>query len=348
MLREIAGRPVGTGVPVFVIAEIGLNHSGSLDRALTMVDAAASAGASAVKLQTLRADALVAATCPAPAHVRVDSLRAFFAAFELDEAAHRLIVRRARERGLAVMATPFARDLVPMLLRVGIDAFKIASGDLTFDSLIAAAASTGRPLVISTGMSTMTEVDHAFAVARTAGASQIAALHCVSAYPTPVVSRNLRAIRTLADHLAVPIGLSDHSAGGVSALAAVALGAALYERHLVLEDDDEAIDRPVSSTPAQLEALIAQMDEVRRSLGDGHKVPQAAERPNVVPSRRGLYAVRRLAAGSRITAADVDIVRPASALAPDAVEALVGRVAGRDIPAGAPFEPADLLTERAS
>ena len=127
---------------MFVIAEIGLNHSGSLDRALSMVDAAAWAGASAVKLQTLTADDLVAGTCPAPAHVQAASLREFFARFELDAEAHAAIARRARDRGLAVMATPFSVRLVPMLEAIAVDAFKIASGDLTYDGLIAAAAAT--------------------------------------------------------------------------------------------------------------------------------------------------------------------------------------------------------------
>src|SRR4051812_6384366 len=127
MLREIARRPVGRGHAMFVIAEIGLNHSGSVERALEMVDAAAWAGASAIKLQTLRADELVAAACPAPAHVRAASLREFFSTFELNADAHRAIVRRARERELAVMATPFSLELVSMLQSIGIDAFKIAS-----------------------------------------------------------------------------------------------------------------------------------------------------------------------------------------------------------------------------
>ena len=150
MLREIGGRPVGSDHPVFVIAEIGLNHSGSLDRALAMVDAAFWAGASAVKLQSLKAKQLVSAACPAPAHVRATSLCEFFSAFELNADAHRAVARRARDRGMAVMATPFSQDLVAMLASIRIDAYTIASGDLTFDGLIQSAASTGRPLVIST------------------------------------------------------------------------------------------------------------------------------------------------------------------------------------------------------
>ena len=348
MLREIGGRPVGREHPVFVIAEIGLNHSGSLERALAMVDAAAWAGASAIKLQTLSADALVAASCPPPAHVHVPSLRDFFARFELDAPAHRAVVQRARERGLAVMATPFSIELVGMLASLEIDAFKIASGDLTFDGLIAATAQTRRPLVISTGMSALLEVGRAFEVARSAGAAETAALHCVSAYPTPAASQNLRALLTMERYLRVPVGLSDHGLGQTAAIAAVTLGACLYERHLVLDDDHEAIDREVSSTPAQLKAVIAAMEETRATLGDGRKSCQPAERPNLVPSRRGLYATRTLPAGTRVRPEDVAVLRPATALPPSAFHAVVGTVLSRDLPAGGAFEPRDLAMERAS
>jgi sialic acid synthase SpsE len=280
--------------------------------------------------------------------VQVASLREFFARFELNGDAHRAIVRRARERGLAVMATPFALDLVPMLRSLEIDAFKIASGDLTFDGLIEACAATGRPLVISTGMSALQEVGRAFEVARGAGATGLAALHCVSAYPTPVASQNLRAIGTLERYLRVPVGLSDHGRHATSAIAAVALGATLYERHLVLESDEEAIDKDVSSTPAQLKSLIEAMEHTRLALGDGRKVCQPAERPNVGPSRRGLYATRRLTAGDVIEATDVAALRPATSLPPSALPALVGTVLSRDVEAGAPFQTADLPMERAS
>jgi sialic acid synthase SpsE len=313
-----------------------------------MVDAAAWAGASAVKLQAIAAEELVSATCPAPAHVRAASLRDFFATFELDAQAHSALARRARERGLAVLATPFAERLVGMLAGVGMDAYKIASGDLTFDSLIAAAAGTGRPLVLSTGMSTLAEVQRAVGVAEHAGACEVAALHCVSAYPTPPASRNLRAVTTLAGALGIPVGLSDHGSGTSTAIAAVALGACLYERHLVLDDDGEAVDRAVSSTPAELRWLIRAMDETRESLGDGRKVPQPAEVVNVRPSRRGLYAVRSLRAGARVAREDVAVLRPATTLPPSDLPLLVGGLLMRDVPAGAPFETGDVAQERAS
>jgi sialic acid synthase SpsE len=348
MLREIGGRPVGAGHPIFVVAEIGLNHSGSLDQALAMVDAAAWAGASAVKLQTLAAAELVSAGCPAPAHVRATSLRDFFAAFELDASAHAAVVRRAREHGLAVMATPFAERLVSMLATIGIDAYKVASGDLTYDGLIEAIAGTGQPLVLSTGMSTLAEVERAVAVARRAGSEEVGVLHCVSAYPTPATSRNLRAIATLDQALGVPVGLSDHGAGAGAAIAAVALGASIYERHLVLEDDDQAIDRAVSSTPAELRALILGMEETRVSLGDGRKIPQPAESLNVVPSRRGLYAIRPLRAGSRLTRDDVAVLRPATSLSPSTLPLLIGHRLTRDVPEGTALEAGDVVRERAS
>lgn len=344
MLHEIGGRPIGADVPVFVIAEIGLNHGGSVDRARALVDAAAAAGASAVKLQTLYADRLVTASCPAPAHVKAPSLRDFFARFELDAAAHRIVVTRARERGIAVMTTPLAEDALPMLETLHLDAYKIASGDITYDGLIRAAALSGRPLVLSTGMSDLETIVHAIDVSWRGGGEAVGLLHCVSAYPAPASAHNLRAISTLRDFFRLPTGLSDHGSGLTSAVTAVAMGACLYERHLVLEDDADAIDRAVSSTPRELAAIIAAMDEARLSLGDGIKTCQPAEAVNVVASRRGLYATRALRAGEAVAPADVIALRPWTNVAPTEIDALVGMRLRRDVAAGAPFVETDLQT----
>jgi sialic acid synthase SpsE len=347
MLREIAGRRVGADAPVFVIAEIGLNHGGSLDRALELVDAAAEAGASAIKLQTLYADRLVAPACPAPAHVRASSLREFFASFELDLDAHRKVVARARSHRLAVMTTPYAEDVVPALAEIGFDAYKIASGDVTYLELIGKVASTRRPVVMSSGMSDLIDVAAALAAAREAGSDDVAILHCVSAYPVPPGSENLRAISTIAKELAVPVGLSDHGEGLVSAVAAVTLGACIYERHLVLEGDTGAIDAAVSSTPAQLAAIVRAMEQTRCALGSGVKVCQAAEAVNVTASRRGLYARRPMRAGEQVSRDDVSVLRPATRVAPSRIAALVGSRLRRDVAAGAPFELGDLDGARA-
>jgi N,N'-diacetyllegionaminate synthase len=343
---EIAGRSVGTAAPLFVMAEIGLNHDGSLDRALTLVDEAARAGAQAIKLQSLYADRLVAASCPPPLHVNVSSLRDLFARYELDEAAHIAIASRARRLGLGFISTPFALDAVDMLHRIGVDAFKIASGDLTHHELIARAAKTGKPLVISTGLSTMREVADAMACARQAGAKSIALLHCVSAYPVPDDQQNLGAIRTLADTFGVPVGLSDHSlrhkASDESLAIAVALGASIYERHLKPENGEACLDEAVSSNSTELAAAIDAAARAKRAIGHGRREPQTAEIGNRTPSRRALYAVRDLVAGDVVKAEDIIALRPGDGLSAVHYASLAGTRVSRAIAAGEAFVDADL------
>lgn len=342
----IGGRPVGGDAPLFVIAEIGLNHGGSPAEALRLVDAAAAAGASAVKLQTLQGRTLVAPSCPAPAHVSCDSLQAFFSRFELDEAAHAAVAARARAHGLAFMSTPFDLDAVAMLERLGCDAYKIASGDVTHLSLIEAAAATGKPVVISTGMSELHEVAAALASARRAGASHVALLHCVSAYPVPAGEENLGAVRTLSTAFDVPVGLSDHGTDPFDVGTAVALGASLYERHLVLDAESDAIDAAVSATPGQLREAIERAARVRRAVGHGRRTCGSTEAANRQASRRSLYATRDLEPGHVVTAADCVPLRPAAGLCASAWASLVGVRLERPLRAGEPFLAADLGSGR--
>jgi sialic acid synthase SpsE len=339
---EIAGRQIGTAAPLFVMAEIGLNHDGSSDRALTLVDEAARAGAQAIKLQSLYADRLVAASCPPPLHVNVASLRDLFARYELDEPAHAAIAQRARRLGLGFISTPFALDAVDMLHRLGVDAFKIASGDLTHHELIARAARTGKPLVISTGLSTMRDVADALACARQAGARHVALLHCVSAYPTPDDQQNLGAIRTLADTFGVPVGLSDHSASTDALPIAVALGASIYERHLKPENGDACLDEAVSSNSSELALAIANAARATRAIGHGRREPQPAEIGNRTPSRRALYTTRDLAPGDIVKAEDIIALRPGDGLSAVHYAALAGTRVSRAIAAGEAFVDADL------
>jgi sialic acid synthase SpsE len=332
----------GPGHPLFVVAELGLNHGGSLDRALALVDAAAAAGASAIKLQTLTATALVGPDAPAPAHVDATSMVEFFQRFELDEAAHARIVARARAHQLAVLATPLSEAAVAMLERVGVDGYKIASGDITWEALIRCAAATGKPLVISTGMATLVEAQRALVWAVRAGAPSVALLHCVSAYPVPSGSENLRAIATLGMACQALVGLSDHSADAFAAPLAVAMGASIYERHLVLSADDDAVDADVSSTPAELSAAIRAADRAVEALGTGAVVCLPAERANLEASRRGLYARRALPSGHVVGVHDLVALRPATGLGAERQRDLVGVRLTRAIPAGAPFGVADL------
>lgn len=334
MSMRIGSRLIGEGQPLFVIAEIGLNHGGSGDRALAWVDHAARAGASAVKLQTIRASELVAPSCPAPSHVSAASLSTFFEQFELDESIHRAVAQRAHARRLAFMSTPLFDEAVEWLERAGCDAYKIASGDLTHHDLIARAARTGKPLVLSTGMATLDEIGAALDCARTAGAVELALLHCVSAYPTPDDSQNLSAITTLARRFGTPVGLSDHGTDPLAPTIAVALGASIYERHFVADPRVDAIDGAVSMTPPELEDVVLVARHVRRALGDGIKRPLEVEAANRAASRRGIYARRALPAGHRLTREDLVALRPQVSMSADQLGALVGTVLSRDMAAG--------------
>ncbi len=342
---EIAGHWIDPGTPMRVIAEIGLNHNGDPQLAHALIDACADAGVWAIKLQAFDAAQLLVADAPAPAHVQAASLREFFRRFELDVDVWPALVARARARGLAVIVTAFDAHAVDTFAALGVDAFKIASGDLTHALLVERVSRSGRPVILSTGMSTDGDVSNAVDWAVSSGARTVALLHCVSAYPTPDDQQNLRAIATLARHYPLPIGLSDHGMGADAALLAFALGATLYERHVYLPGTD-AIDAPVSSTPEELADLVRRLDRAHAAMGDGRRAPQDQERPNIVPSRRGLYARRTLAPGERIDAEDVIALRPAAGLGAEYARALVGCEVTRDIPEGSAFEPSDLTSGR--
>jgi sialic acid synthase SpsE len=339
---EIDGRAVGTAAPLFVMAEIGLNHGGSVDRAIALVDAAADAGADAVKFQTLFARDLIAPGCPAPAHVSTASLAEFFATFELDEEAHARLAARARARGLKVVATPFSLAAVAMLEHVGIDAYKIASGDLTWDQLITRCAATGKPLIVSTGLASLDEVGRALSVARSGAARSVALLHCVSAYPVPRGHENLRAIATLARAFGVPVGLSDHADDTFAVPMAVALGASIYERHLVLPDDGGAIDRAVSSTPSEFAATVAAARRAQTALGHGRKECLPSEAVNRAPSRRALCAARDLQTGHVLSVEDLIALRPGLGIPPGHMPGLIGLRLLRPVARGAALRYDDL------
>lgn len=339
---RIGGRVAGDGAPLFVIAEIGLNHGGSIDRALALVDAAAAAGASAVKVQALVADELVTPKAPAPMHVDAVSMVDFFRTFELTETDYARLAARAREHGLAFIATPFSERAVDMLGCVGVDAWKIASGDITWERLVQRCGATRLPVIVSTGMATLQEAQRAVHWASRAGATGVALLHCVSAYPVPAGSENLRAIATLGLACRAVVGLSDHGHDAFAVPLAVAMGAAIYERHLVLDAHDGSIDAEVSSTPGELAAIVRTAARAAAALGSGLKTCLPAEQGNREPSRRALYARRRLAAGHVITIDDVIALRPAAGLPADRQRELVGQRLRRDVDAGTPFQVTDL------
>ena len=342
MSLSIYGHIVSRDRPPFVIAELGLNHSGDVDRALRLADAAADAGAGGVKVQAFRAERLVAPGCPAPTHVDAESLPGFFKGYELDTEAHARIAERAHSRGLAMVATPFDEDVVGELERIGCDAYKIASGDLTYHALIERAAATGKPLLISTGMANIDEIRLALDRARHAGSSDVAILHCVSAYPVPAGQENLSAIAELRRLYGIEVGLSDHSTEDLSLPLSIALGATLYERHIALDDGTEELERALSSTPDELRQLIRAADRARAALGSGRKHSGLAESSNLVASRRSLHATRQLRKGECLEPTCLVPLRPGHGIEPRRLVDVVGRRLVRDVPAGEPVFETDL------
>jgi N,N'-diacetyllegionaminate synthase len=258
---EIAGSAIGFGHPCFVIAEAGVNHNGDLDTALQLVDAAAAAGADAVKFQTFKADRMISVAAPKAEYQmqttdasesQLDMVRTL----ELSPQAHRDLSAYSRERGLLFMSTPFDEESVDLLEELEVPVFKIGSGEITNLPFLEYIARKQRPIILSTGMSYLGEVDEAVKELRNAGCRQLLLLHCVSNYPAAPADANLRAMETMRMAFQVPVGYSDHTPGIEVSLAAVALGACAIEKHFTVDKNLPGPDHRASLEPSELAALI--------------------------------------------------------------------------------------------
>lgn len=309
---SIGRRLVGAGEPVFVIAEAGINHDGELATALALVDAAADSGADAVKFQTFDPDAVVTG----------DS-KAVLARLRLGRDEHQALIERSAARGIVFLSTPFDVGSATMLAELGVTAFKVGSGELTSLPFLEFLARHGLPILLSTGMSDLAEVQAAVDVVR-AHEAPLILLHCVSSYPAPEQQANLRAIDTLREAFRVPVGYSDHCLGADVSLAAVARGACTLERHLTLDRRRPGPDHSMSMEPDELRDLIERLRRIEQALGDGRKRPQPSEQELRILARRSIVAARSLAAGDVLTEDALAIKRPAGGLAPARLRALVG------------------------
>lgn len=345
--------------PVFVIAEAGVNHNGSLELALQLVDAAHQAGADAVKFQTFRAGDVVTPDAATADYQRSNTGETnqfdMIAKLELDEDAHLQLARHARAIGIEFFSTPFSHEAVDMLVRLGVQRIKLPSGEITNKPLLEHAAATGLPLLLSTGMSTLDEVRRAvgWITERRAqagfgatGPAQLSLLHCTSAYPAPAEALNLRAIGTLARELGLPVGYSDHSQGMEAALAAVALGATVIEKHLTLDNSLPGPDHRASAEPRDFAAMVRGIRTVSAMLGDGIKQPQPIERNTLDVARRSVVVVRALPKGHALEADDLALRRPGTGIAPEHIESLAGRTLARDLPAHSTLDWAMLEPRR--
>lgn len=338
----------------FVVAEAGVNHNGDPDLALRLADAARAAGADAVKFQTFRAEDVVTRTAQTADYQRTNtgatSQFDMIKALELDEAAYERLARHCAQIGIEFFSTPFSLAAVDQLVALGVRRLKLPSGEITNRPLLQKAAATGLPLLLSTGMSTLAEVQAAVAWIRAgwdrAGLARpgLLLMHCTSAYPAPADSLNLRAVATLAQACGLPVGYSDHSEGIVAALGAVALGAQAIEKHLTLDKTMAGPDHRASADPHEFAALVRAVRELESMLGDGVKEPHQVERNTRDVARRSVVSTRPLPAGHVLQAADLALRRPGTGIAPEALESLPGRRLRASVAADLPLQW-DMLEE---
>ena len=348
MTISFEGGEIAASAPPFVIAEISANHNGSLERALAIVDAAADAGADAVKLQTYTADTMtIDVDDPA---FRIDDPASLWVGRTLhdlyDEAHtpwewHAPVFERARARGLVPFSTPFDDTAVDFLEALDAPLYKIASFEVVDIPLIRRVAATGRPLIISTGMASEDEIAAAVEAARGEGNEQIVLLKCTSSYPAPAADMNLAAIPVLAERHGCLVGLSDHTLDDVAAVAAVALGGVVVEKHFTLDRADGGVDSTFSLEPAELARLVTSVRTAWEARGEPRFGVTAAERGSTV-FRRSLYVVEDVRAGEAFTTTNVRAIRPGYGLPPARLDEVLARRAARDVGRGTPLSD-DLL-----
>jgi pseudaminic acid synthase len=337
----IAGRRIGPGHPPYVIAEMSGNHNGDIKRAFALLEAAKKAGADAVKLQTYTADTITI-DHNGPGFRIEGGLWNGRTLYELYQEAHTpwdwhpQLFAKARELGIAIFSSPFDCTAIEFLEKLEAPAFKIASFEIVDLPLIQRAAKTGKPLVISTGIASLGEIAEAVEAARAAGGREIALLHCTSGYPTPPEESNLRTLPHLAEAFGVVAGLSDHTPGTAVPVAAVALGAALIEKHFTLRRADGGPDAAFSLEPEELAELVANCRTAWSALGKINYELEASEKGNKT-FRRSLYVVQDIPAGGRLTAENVRSIRPGYGLPPKHLPDALGKRAGRAIARGTPL-----------
>lgn len=340
---SIAGRAIGRDAPPFVIAEMSGNHNQSLERALEIVDAAADAGAHALKIQTYTADTMTVPLAQGEFFISdPGSLWKGVSLYDLYKQAHTpwewhaQIFAHARKRGLIPFSSPFDATAIDLLESLQAPCYKIASFENTHLPLIRKAASTGKPLIISTGMASISELDETVRAARAAGCKELILLKCTSTYPASPENSNLSTIPHMRQAFGCEVGLSDHTMGVGVAVASVVLGASVIEKHFTLRRADGGVDSTFSLEPEELRSLVTETERAWQSLGRITYGATAAEEKSLV-FRRSLYVVENIAAGETLTESNVRAIRPGLGLSPRFYEVVLGRRVLRDVPRGTPL-----------
>lgn len=327
---------------VLVIAEAGVNHNGNLATALKLVDAAANAGADIVKFQTFRAENLVTHYASKASYQASnmkndndDTQLGMLKRLELNKAEHMALMERCKQKGIGFLSTPFDFESVDMLSELGVTIWKIPSGEITNLLLLRKIGSKGQRIIMSTGMSTLTEIEDALRVLESAGTprSAVTLLHCTTQYPAPVESVNLKAMLKLKEFGCNSVGYSDHTRGITVPIAATALGAKVIEKHFTLSRNIEGPDHKASLEPDELKEMVAAIRLTETALGDGKKEVAEAERPNMAVARKSIVASRHINRGEIFSEENLTVKRPGTGISPMKWDEVVGRQSSRDFEA---------------
>lgn len=336
-LIRIGDKLIGNNQPVFIIAEAGVNHNGRLDLALKLIDAAAEAGADAVKFQTFRAEQVATASVKMADYQkrnigRAGSQLAMLKKLELKEKYYPALIKRAKERKIIFLSTPHGGfESADFLQKLKIPAFKFGSGELTNLPLLGYAAKFGRPIIIGTGMATMEEIKSAVKAIKSAGNNKIIALHCTTNYPCPLNEVNLRAMQSIKKELGVLTGYSDHTLGSQVSVMAATLGACVLEKHLTLSKKMAGPDHKASVEPEELKEMVAQVRNSEIILGSPQKKPVKSEIKIKPIARKSIVAGVDIKRGQKITKEMIAIKKPGTGISPGYLGRIIGRSAGADI-----------------
>lgn len=337
---SIAGRKIGPAFPPYIIAELSANHNGDIDRAIAVMMAAKKSGADAIKLQTYTADTITLNLKTDDFMVKGglwdgQSLHELYQQGSMPWDWHKPLFEKARQIGITIFSSPFDRTAVDLLEDLNAPAYKVASFEIIDLPLIAYMAKTGKPLIISTGMASPSEIEAAIDTARSSGCKELVVLHCISGYPTPPEQYNLRTISDIAQKFNVLSGLSDHTIDNTTAITSVAMGAVLIEKHVTLDRSGGGVDDSFSIEPSELNDLCRDTKVAWSSLGKVNYELTEAEKPNI-KFRRSLYFVKKLSEGDIITEDSVRSVRPGYGIAPRFLDQVIGATVSCDVNYGQP------------
>lgn len=320
-----------------IIAEAGVNHNGSLDMAIEMVDVAAAAGADAVKFQTFKAERMITVNAPKAGYqiettASVKSQLEMVKKLELDETAHKALFHHCLEKGIQFISAPFDLESIDLLIRLGVNTFKIPSGEITNLPYLKKLGSFNKKLILSTGMADMGEIEDALGVLTDSGTpiENITILHCNTEYPTPFEDVNLKAMQTIGLAYGVAVGYSDHTPGIEVAIAAVALGAIVVEKHFTLDRTLPGPDHKASLEPNELKAMVEAIRHIEKALGNGIKRASSSEKKNKTIVRKSLVANQPIKMGERFSADNITAKRPGAGISPMRWYEVLGRAAQKD------------------